>query len=116
MPIRVAGHHSDTIWSYGRVLTPLYNYTENDQSLSLSMMRYFINFIDHSDPNTTLEGSNTVGATPGFVVANSTQWTRYAADQRNMLQLLGGNITIIRDDFREEALSYFISQAEAFRY
>jgi hypothetical protein len=45
---------------------------------------------------------------------NLTDWPAYGVDGRvDMLQLEASNLTVIQDDYREEAISYILSIPEA---
>lgn len=45
---------------------------------------------------------------------NATSWPAYGGDEeRNMLRLMGGNVTVFPDTYRKQ-MEYFSTQPEAF--
>ncbi|KAJ2921732.1 hypothetical protein H1R20_g15364, partial [Candolleomyces eurysporus] len=68
------------------------------QNLSLAMMDYWISFTVSLDPN------------DGKGVARP-RWPQYKSNHRVLLQLEGGNTTVIQDDFRKEQISFLNKNA-----
>lgn len=59
----------------------------------------FVNYLDPSE---------------GLALPNATAWPAYGGDdERNMLRLQAGNVTVFPDTYRME-MEYFTSQPEAF--
>lgn len=78
--------------------------------LSTQMVAYWLNFINYLDPN----GDGGIVSQTVAKTLNLTQWPEYSAGAAgrggaNMLQLHGGNVTVIQDTFRAEAMEYINS-------
>lgn len=93
------------------------NYTASDKALSLSMVDYwcvnsYLGWMDMSR-NANVRLSFATNLDPSAQnLPNATYWPSYGSDA-NMLRLLGGNITVFKDDFRPQ-MSFFTDQPEAF--
>lgn len=77
-------------------------FTADDEALSQDFMDYFINFAHHLDPND--RGSSTL-----------LSWPAYSSDL-HMLSLSSSGNTLIRDDYREGPIEYFLNNAAAFNF
>ncbi|KAJ2929060.1 hypothetical protein H1R20_g8034, partial [Candolleomyces eurysporus] len=71
------------------------------QNLSVVMMDYWISFTVSLDPN---DGKG----------VERPNWPQYKDKNQVLLQLEGGNTTVVKDDFREEAIGFLNKNAELF--
>jgi hypothetical protein len=42
--------------------------------------------------------------------SNMTYWPSYDGDQKNSIQILGNGTTVIKDDYREEAIAFLFDK------
>ncbi|PWN49309.1 alpha/beta-hydrolase [Violaceomyces palustris] len=87
-----AYHGSDVVYIFGN--TPQRNSTGLVDSLHKTMLRSWISFTHHLDP-TKIDQLN---------------WPVYDQKSKAMIQFKGENVTLIKDDYREEAISYLVSE------
>ncbi|KAJ2932844.1 hypothetical protein H1R20_g4251, partial [Candolleomyces eurysporus] len=71
------------------------------QNLSVVIMDYWISFTVSLDPN---DGKG----------VERPKWPQYKDKNQVLLQLEGGNTTVVKDDFREEAIGFLNKNAELF--
>jgi hypothetical protein len=58
--------------------------------------------------------ANYLDPSEGLALPNATAWPKYGGDnERNMLRLLGGNVTVFPDTYRPQ-MEYFTTEPEAF--
>jgi len=58
--------------------------------------------------------ANYLDPSEGLALPNATTWPAYGGDdERNMLRLLGGNVTVFPDTYRQQ-MEYFTTEPEAF--
>jgi len=58
--------------------------------------------------------ANYLDPSEGLALPNATSWPNYGGDdERNMLRLLGGNVTVFPDTYRPQ-MEYFTTEPEAF--
>ena len=58
--------------------------------------------------------ANYLDPSEGLALPNATAWPNYGGDnERNMLRLLGGNVTVFSDTYRPQ-MEYFTTEPEAF--
>jgi hypothetical protein len=58
--------------------------------------------------------ANYLDPSEGLALPNATAWPSYGGDnERNMLRLLGGNVTVFSDTYRPQ-MEYFTTEPEAF--
>jgi hypothetical protein len=64
---------------------------------------YFINFINHLDPN--IGASNTIESSENLI-----DWPRFSVDSKELLTILDGPIplSITKDDFRQAPIDFLI--------
>ncbi|TYJ55470.1 hypothetical protein B9479_003860 [Cryptococcus floricola] len=80
------------------------NYTEADGILSNSIMEYWLNFAHYADPN----------GPDGTSSSNATYWPAHNIDDKQILRLMANNVTVFTDDYREEAMTYFVNNPTVF--
>ncbi|WVO25233.1 uncharacterized protein IAS62_006623 [Cryptococcus decagattii] len=109
-------HGSEIVYVFGGVKCDLATsagsnakYSEADRKLSEAMMTYWINFAHHHNPNANGD-SGTTGS------ANATYWPTYEDnfDNKNMLRLKSDNITVFRDNYREQGMQFFLDHPKEF--
>ncbi|GFZ48709.1 hypothetical protein JCM24511_06458 [Saitozyma sp. JCM 24511] len=91
-PYAGAFHGDDILYVFG--LLP--NATAEYATVIDQYMTYWTNFVVFTDPNG--QGSNL------------TQWPSYNGDQKNSIQILGNGTTVIKDDYREEAIAFLFDK------
>ncbi|OCF77143.1 hypothetical protein I204_02854 [Kwoniella mangroviensis CBS 8886] len=85
-----------------------FNHTEQDHELSDTVIDYWINFIFHTDPNPISSNEEEC----------LVEWPRYniAEESRNMLKLKFGEVEVISDDYREDAMDLIYGNYKQFNW
>ncbi|RXW15272.1 hypothetical protein EST38_g10583 [Candolleomyces aberdarensis] len=98
VPAAGVPHGAEIAYVYGQVPPTA---GAASQNLSVVMMDYWISFTVSLDPN---DGKG----------VERPKWPQYKDKSQVLLQLEGGNTTVVKDDFREEAIGFLNKNAELF--
>ncbi|KAH8085217.1 Alpha/Beta hydrolase protein [Filobasidium floriforme] len=104
-------HGSDVPYTFGAPSASPATYGAPAVQFSRQMVAYWINFATALNPN-----GNAASPVSQIVKRslNLTDWPAYGVNGTvDMLQLEAANLTVIQDDYREEAISYILSIPEA---
>ncbi|KAG9007980.1 hypothetical protein FRB94_008305 [Tulasnella sp. JGI-2019a] len=80
------------------------------EELSNQMVAYWVNYVNFLNPNGNISSPISQAVTTQL---NLTNWPLYGGGSRNMLQLQGGDLTIVQDDFRSGSIDYINSLGTA---
>ncbi|KAG9011492.1 hypothetical protein FRB94_008323 [Tulasnella sp. JGI-2019a] len=80
------------------------------EELSSQMVAYWVNYVNFLNPNGNISSPTSQAVAKQL---NLTSWPLYGGGIGNMLQLHGGNLTAIQDDFRPGPIDYMSSLGSA---
>ncbi|KAG9011486.1 hypothetical protein FRB94_008317 [Tulasnella sp. JGI-2019a] len=80
------------------------------EELSSQMVAYWVNYVNFLNPNGNISSPISQAVAKQL---NLTSWPLYGGGSGNMLQLQGGNLTVVQDDYRSAPISYMNSLGPA---